>query len=105
MKDLERFQRVLLDACAYGLFENGVKIDEETGAQHPVYFVLARGVSSHQEFELTRLIRAEMLDVHGGSGLPAAHDFVHQPFERLLLLPSRHAPLFSANQFSSFAVP
>src|ERR1700731_1750086 len=103
MKDLKRFQRVLLHACAYGLFENGMKINEETGAQHPVYFVFARRVSSHQEFELTRLVSAEMVDVHRGSGLPPAHDFVDQPFESLLLLLGREAPLFFVEQVVLFA--
>src|ERR1700686_881536 len=79
-----------------------MKIDEQAGAQHAVDFVFTRCVASHQKFELGGLVRAEMVDMHSGSFDPAAHNFVHQPFEGLLFVLGGEAPSFLVDKFVLF---
>src|ERR1700674_2483875 len=86
VKTLQRLQRILFHARAYSLLESRMQIDEQSGAQHSVNFVLSRRVSSHQPFELTWLMGSKMVDMHIGSRVPPPHNLVHYPFESLLLL-------------------
>ncbi len=78
---LECFERVFFDAGAEGLFEDGVEIDEEAGAEHAVDFFFARGVEAHEAFEGAGLVAAEVVDVHGGKFFAARHDEIDEPLE------------------------
>ncbi len=80
-EELESFKGIFFDAGAEGLFEDGVKIDEEAGAEHAVDFFFARGVQAHEIFECAGFVAAEVVDVHGGKFFAARDDEIDEPLE------------------------
>ena len=76
-----------------------MQIYQHARSQYPVDFVFPRYIHSHQSFQRSRLVRAEMIHMHLGIRFAPPHDFVHQPLESLFFLLAIQRPALLITQF------